>query len=542
MPVINLPNIGKIGLIKDMPAMSLPLGAFTRAENVRFTGRGITRAGAWNKVIDSNAADPTRKLLRHITPDDVEELYEFKERGAVFFTTGDSWEDATASGHINVSGDATATSTSLALLPYFAADNYPVIGRPYGPATRMQRIMDGTPHEDSTWRVVRSHKDRLFVFNETTVGNVNPQRAQWSAPVGNRELATDWDTGSPSSTAGWSDLVGFRGEILDAYPLGEFMYVYGTQGVSRMWESGDEFIFNNSPVLSEDGILGTHCVVPVSEYGHFVVGRNQIYIFDGQQAHPIALNRVEDEFRRTLDTTKLDAVFVYPDYQKGEIWVCYPSMDTFESYFQPDDKTNRALVWDFKNNLWHFRDIPNLVDMVTWSVLDAPLAWSDMDDDEWGSTPGTWGGSSGTYTQLPAAYCKEFTGPQGTAEAAIIRFDHNAKPGNAYTCPESVIERAALDFKEAGFQPWTTKHLRRASFEMQSDGSTDEVVNVGFGARLHHQGPWTSDLFNEYDPQSQSWVNTRLMGQQIGYRVVVEGTSNMNLTGVHLQVEEVAQR
>jgi hypothetical protein len=309
-----------------------------------------------------------------------------------------------------------------------------------------------------------------------------------------------------------------------------------------MWESGDQFIFANAPVMAEDGILGTHCVVPVSEYGHFVVGRNQIYIFDGQQAHPIALNRVEDEFRRTLDDTKLDAVFVYPDYQQGEILVCYPSTDTAESYFQTKDKANRALVWDYKHNVWSFRDIPNLVDMVTWAVLDDPITWADMDSQGWGSASGSWASSSGTYTQLPAAAVKEFNGPDGTANAAIVRFDHNAKPSAPYSAPESTIERAALDFKEAGMQPWTTKHLRRASFLLEAASDSDDNVTVGFGAREYHQGNWTYDIHNEYDPTKQTWVNTRLMGQALGYQVIAKNNAHLNLTGVVLEVEEIAGR
>lgn len=542
MPAIPIPNLGKVGLIKDLPPAAVPMGGLTRAENIRYTGQGLTRSGAWLPLVPTSDTDHTRKLLRHILPTDVEELYDFKERGAIYRTVGDTWEDVKPADHVDVTGDSVATSASLALLPYFTAENYPVVGRAFGPDTKFTKVMAGTPHENSTWRIVRAHKDRLFVFNETTVGNVHPQRAQWSAPVGNRELATEWDTGSLDSTSGWADMVGFRGEILDAYPLGEYMYVYGAQGVSRMWESGDDYIFNNAPVISEDGILGTHCVVPVSEFGHFVVGRNQIYIFDGQQAHPIALNRVEDEFRRTLDDTKLEAVFVYPDYKQGEIWLCYPSTDTAEAYFPLNSGANRALVWDYKHDAWSFRDLPNVVDMVTWAVLDNPLAWEDMTSQEWGAASGSWAGSAGTFTQLPAAATKVFTGPDGSVSASILRHDHTAKPTAPYNATESLIARDGLDFKEVGMLPWTTKHLRRGSFLLEADASAGENVMVGFSTRVHHQGDVTTHADIEYDPVTMTWVNTRLMGQSFGYTIEVEGNAHLNLTGIILEVEEIAQR
>jgi hypothetical protein len=546
MPVLPITGLGATGLIKDVPETGVQLGGLTRAENIRFKGTSITRAGAWNNApVDCGHNDGIfgQKLLRHMIPGGSEELYVITNTRQIFITDGATKSEVSVVGHSPISGEAAVTSTSLALLPYFSAENYPLVGKEWGPAEVFQPAMAGSPHEDSTWRVVRAHKDRLFVFNETTTGNEHRQRAQWSGPVGDRQLATDWETGSLSSTAGWVDLVGFRGEILDAYPLGEFMYVYGAYGISRMWESGDEFIFGNAPVFSEDGLLATHCIVPVSEYGHFVVGRNRIYIFDGQQAHPIAVNRVEDEFRRTLDTNKQHLMFVYPDYQNSEVWVCYPSNDTAESYFKPGTTShcNRALVWNYRHNAWSFRDIPNLVDMMSYAMPMGILTWDDTTE-QWTTFGGTWASTGGLTVTLPTALTKKFTAPGGVCETSVLRFDPKAYPTTKWNDPFSVIERRGIIGRELGFKAHTTKMLHRITLDISADVADGANLGLGAFSRLHNQGAETFSGNVPYDPTAQSWVNFRLSGQQLGYKVFAGYEASMDLSQVDLEIEQIAER
>jgi len=398
----------------------------------------------------------------------------------------------------------------------------------------------------ATWRVIRSHKDRLFVLNETTTGAANPQRVQWSGPVGNEELATDWDTASPASTSGWLDLVGFSGPILDAQPLGEFLYIYGSEGISRLWESGDEFVFNNNPVMSQDGVLSTGCVVPISGYGHFVVGRDSIYIFDGQQATPVAHNRVEKFFRSRLNTTLLDRVFAYADHANYEVWVCYPANGTQTDYntryFGQLDYATEALVWDYRHNVWSFRDIPNLRDMVTWSVSADYLRWEDMTAEAWAATNGTWVGASGSYISLPTGYSQSFTYGGTTRQSAIVRFDAFSPPTNAYNNPVSELIRYDLNLESIGINPWYTKLLRRFNMGFDTGGLEGEPITVIWGSRRNRQGPFGPAFGGPYDAYSDNWLNTRMMGQAFAYIIRVSGETPMRLSSMYLDIDQVADR
>jgi hypothetical protein len=310
-----------------------------------------------------------------------------------------------------------------------------------------------------------------------------------------------------------------------------------------MWESGDEFIFGNAPVFSEDGLLATHCVVPISEYGHFVVGRNSIYIFDGQQAHPIATNRVEDEFRRTLNTAKQDRMFVYPDYQNNEVWICYPSVDTVESYFSPSATTycNRALVWNYRHNAWSFRDIPNLADMMAYAMPTGVLQW-DETTEQWTTASGTWAQAAGLTNTLPTAIAKGFTAPEGVCNTSLVRFDADAYPTTKWNSPESLIERTGLTLQEMGFRPWTAKLLSRMAPKLFATGSSGSSVLVRAAVRQYMQGPWTISDQVVYDPAVNPWVNFRLIGQQIAYNITVSGETQMDLSQIDLEVEEIAER
>jgi hypothetical protein len=479
-----------------------------------------------------------------MVPDEIEELYLCTDSRFIYFSDGSVIEDVSPTGHTAISGGAGVTCTSLALVPYFASQNMPVLGKPRGPDTVFEPVMAGSPHEDSTWLVIRSHKDRLFCFNGFQGTSEYPQRVQWSGPVGSGDMATDWATGDPASTAGWTDLSGFQGEILDAYPLGEFMYVYGAYGVSRLWESGDQFVFANAPVLAEDGVLNTHCVIPISEYGHFVVGRHTIYLFDGHQKHDIAIDRVEQEFRRTLDTDNLDKLFVYPDYRLNEVWICYPSADS-SVYFSGNTHANRALVWNYKHNTWAFRDLPNVADMVTLGVSEGIESWDDVTTPptSWAGDAGTWSSAQGGTKTFPVAIQRSFLIASGSpVDPHLLKFDELANPDREWNNPVSVIGRDGMTLVPMGSDPWLVHHLHKANIQATTPGATDADLRLDFGARITEESPWVVSGPLMYRPTQQNWVNMRLSGTQFQWRITASGSATMELGALSLVVDPMAQR
>ncbi|MBO8085917.1 MAG: hypothetical protein J7D61_07745 [Marichromatium sp.] len=550
MPVVPITNLGQAGLIRDVPETALPINGLTEAENIRSNGTSISRAGAFVPVESGMHAGGTtagvvEAIHRHMAPQEVQDVYLCTDTRHIYRYTGTQFEDVSPDGHIPVSGAAPITATSLALLPYFASANIPVLGRAAESGSRFTPVMAGSAHAGTKWRVVRAHKDRLFVLNGSDDNGEYPQRVMWSGPTMSGALATDWETASLESTAGFVDLSGFAGEILDCHPMGEFLYVYGAYGVSRLWESGDQFIFGNAPVLSEDGLLATRCVAPLSEYGHFVVGRNSIYLFDGHQRHAIASDRVEQEFRRTLDTERLSRMFVFPDYRKKEVWICYPSRDT-RAWFSGDDVqyANRALVWDYSHNTWSFRDLPNVADMATVAVQGAVDTWDTVTTPatRWSGESGTWSSATGVSHTLPLAAIRPCTGPEGAVPEMLAQFDDAAYPEGPWNCPTSSIGRTGITLAELGLTRWGQKAISRVSLGATTYGQEGQELRVSVGMRDHQQGAWHWERDIPYRPAEQSWANVRLQGKQLGYRIAAAGVATMDLTQIDLEIQEIAQR
>jgi hypothetical protein len=236
-------------------------------------------------------------------------------------------------------------------------------------------------------------------------------------------------------------------------------------------------------------------------------------------------------------------MFVYPDYQNNEVWICYPSVDTAESYFSPEATThcNRALVWNYRHNAWSFRDIPNLADMIAYAMPMGTLQW-DETTETWVTASGTWAQTAGLTDTLPTAIVAAFTAPGGALPHELVRFDPYGLPTTNWNNPESLIERSGLTMWELGFRPWTAKLLSRMAPKLFATGSGGSPVLVWAGVRQYTQGPWTISDQVVYDPAVNPWVNFRLIGQQIAYNITVSGETQMDLSQIDLEVEEIAER
>lgn len=554
MPIITLNQLGSVGLITDIPDSMVPPNGLTVAENVRFMDGGISRSGAYSPLpVDlSNLNGTAVKVLRVTTSNNQDVLYLCTTQMAQYSTDGYQTTDLTPSGGLIGGAVDKPSGAIVGQRPYFSSAVMPVRGLG---ASDFEYVMVGSPHEGSTWKVIRAYRDRLFCFNGTQSASNYPQRMQWSGPTATGDLATDWETGDPASTAGWADLSGFQGEIVDAQPLGEHLYVYGTTSVSRVWESGDQFVFNNTPVLSDDGAIAPNCVGVLSEYGHFVVGRKSIYLFDGHQKHDIAKDRVELEFRRTLDTDRLDSVLVYVDHRLNEVWVVYPTSAT-DVYFTGTARANRALVWNYRLNAWSFRDVPNVSDMVpfawtaqaeTWDGDSTPVPWSESFN-SWDAELNT------TPVEYQIALGGSIANEYGSQQISLYRFDEQGIPINAvYNNPVSEVARSNLTATNMQASGWDMHMLRRAHFVFHSDMGGSDGAHVALGARMNPLDGWTDigtiDSLNNtgirytpYGTDRHNWINTRLIGNAFRWGAGAPLGADFQLSTVQFDIDPVAGR
>jgi hypothetical protein len=123
-----------------------------------------------------------------------------------------------------------------------------------------------------------------------------------------------------------------------------------------------------------------------------------------------------------------------------------------------------------------------------------------------------------------------------------LHFNDGAYPGgNNYNNPSSFVSRSSIDFTQVGLSPWTQKQWNRISIAGHN-GGTSGTYSVAFRAYEHYQGDVTISDYQTYNPSTQTWLNSRMQGQLLGYTIVATGTNPLNLTGITLDVDEIAQR
>tara|TARA_E500000331_G_scaffold7131_1_gene6938 strand:- start:1649 stop:5203 length:3555 start_codon:yes stop_codon:yes gene_type:complete len=141
--------------------------------------------------------------------------------------------------------------------------------------------------------------------------------------------------------------------IKDMKPLQGGMYIYATDSIHVMRLTGNV----NAPVsfgsiTDEYGCLTNGGVI---EYDgkHFIIGRNDIYVFAGNPGdiQSLADQRVRRYFFDNLNPTYEQQLFTLLNHRQNEIWICYPTLASLAG------ESDEALIWNYRDNTWTLRDL-----------------------------------------------------------------------------------------------------------------------------------------------------------------------------------------
>jgi len=148
---------------------------------------------------------------------------------------------------------------------------------------------------------------------------------------------------------------------------------------------GGQSIFGFRQLFSDAGILGRHCVKDFDNK-HFVVSIDDVFVHDGQTKQSIVDSQIRDELFNSIHPDYKTRAFVVADREKNEMWICFTSNTNDTDAF-----ADTAFVWNWRNNSWSKRDLPN-VSYVGWGIVEyvSTTDWTesgnwDTDNDAWDS-------------------------------------------------------------------------------------------------------------------------------------------------------------
>ena len=357
----------------------------------------------------------------------------------------------------------------------------------------------------------------------------SPYTVRWSDEFDPTTVPASYDITSTTNLAGENVLGGRLGKLIDSLPLAGNNIIYAERGAYSMAYIGAPLVFAFRELFDDGGIINRGAVC-VFDNRHFVVGRDDIYIHDGSSKQPVATKRVKDTFFSSVADAR--SVFVVHEPSTNEIWVGYADKNAANA-----ETANKAMVWNYANDAWTFRDLPNVRSMCVGPAIGGGgsgtgATWDDLNV-EWDSWSLLWT-DLGADTQ--ARNTRLFSANYGASKIHA----HNETFGAAAVAYTSFVETTKIDLDQVLQRPTErVLQIKRILPQIKGNGT----VTFKVGSSTSPQGPVTWKTTKEYDVETDYKVDTRVSGRYLALRIESSSVAGYwQLGGFDLDVEEVAER
>lgn len=524
--MLRIENVGLRGINSDTSPDLLPPEAWTSGQNVRFVNDRVEKIDGHVGVLGTPSVPPHWLLP---WPSLGGYYWIYPSTTTIYRVTN------TGTTHTNVtrlSGNYAAGSR-----PIWSGGilgGIPILNNNGGADPPQQwdstanRFKDLDNWPASTYcRILRVYREFLVALDVTTSGIRDPYRVKWSHPADPNTVPVSWDENDDTKNAGSVSLASTSGGVLDCLPLGDTNIIYKEDAIWGMQFIGGSFIFRFYEILLSQGILAPRCVKEFFRR-HFVVGSNDIVLFDGQRAESIISGRLRRWFfNRSLSGANKLYTFVLPNFPRREMWVCF--VEEGSTY------VNKALVWNWEDNVWGIRDLPDVTHIGYGSAItEGSLSFDGSVGTTFNNDLGAYGQSDLNPTEFKLLFASALNNKFYQGDLTY-NFD-----GAGYT---TYVERLGLTVagQDAGGNPrsdsTTIKLLRGVYPRITADPGVTVDVYVGAQSRLDEpmawQGPYT------FNPQTDTKVNCLVNGKYLGIRFASASSGAWALSGYTLDIEPV---
>jgi hypothetical protein len=193
--------------------------------------------------------------------------------------------------------------------------------------------------------VVVSMPNFLFLFNTTDQAGANLVTDRWWCSSINNPLGS-W-TPSVTTQATNGRLIGNGGAITAALPLGDRIVAYKETSIFVGTYVGSPEVWRWEQIPGEIGTRSINGVVDVGG-AHFIVGRDNIWLFDGTR--PVAIGR------GTVRDTLFKELAIYPGYGTKPLITYEPV--TRQVFFRLHEDTSQTYCYDVETQ--RFSPLPSL--------------------------------------------------------------------------------------------------------------------------------------------------------------------------------------
>ena len=532
MTLVPIENVGEKGIVKDINAWSLPPNWFTDGNNVRAEHGAIQKSPGYLEVMSSCPIDPY-----YITNLQIGGSNYWIVGGLtkIYVHNGSAWTDITrSSGDYSATAAENWTSTVLGgiLIMTNGYDDPQFWALSSGVPSTGTRMADLTNWPASTeCNSIRAYRSFLIALNVKKSSVPYTRLVKWSSQAATQTVPGSWDETSATVDTGEISLDDSRGAIMDGLPLGDNFFIYKEDSVYAMSFVGTPFIFAFKQVSPSVGALAKNCIAEF-DGGHFIFGNGDLYINNGQRIQSILPHRMRDDLFNNINGDEVSKSFVVADYNNTEMWACYVSATNAVSA-----QCDKALVWNWTNNTFTERDLPNL-GMIGYGTEGDPLApgsWS-VATTTWATDTLNWNQSATTSFFNQAGKTLVFASPTDTK-----LYRHGSGNKEDTSNMTSYIERTGLTIDESGqSNPAMVKRVTAIYPKMSV--SSSNTVNVYVGHQMSTEEAITWEGPTTFNPDTQSKVSFRVTGKYIGVKFESTSDATWRLDGYALDIKNAGAR
>lgn len=545
MAIVPVRNLGQIGIVPDANPFDLPPNAWSSGSNVRFANGRVQRAPVFRKIfteaLESSGAYPVHALGLPSTASYDQIILAYND-GTLASWQSEAWDEVSPSTDYNKNDDPRPwTSTVLQNVVYLnRPDRVPVAMRPTDASfSNLQNWPT-----DWTCGAIRTFNDFLFAINLQQGATERPMAVAWSDIPMYGEVPGTWDVGDLTALAGDNVLGDATSPLIDGLQLRDYFILYAADQVWRVDFIGGSSLFAWRRLFNDGGILNQNCVVEV-DGKHYVFGRNDIYVHDGNTKQSLVNGRCKDYIFHNLNHRESHVSFVIHDPVAKEILFCYKSGDA-DVVWADTAYCNKAAAFNYIDNTWSFRDLPN-VPSGTLATIETVLTYDSPKAQEL-----TYRTIGGTYYDQEDGLDRHLVllgapDPDRWSEARL----YGCEPANkgsklALEIPEDVtppafVERLGIDLDESQTPITTYKVCTRVYPQISLTGHEDGVL-FRTGGHLYSAAPVEWGPEQRFDPATQYKLDVRRGGRYLALRITQEEPFDFDLSGYDADIKITGHR
>jgi len=533
MPTIPLQNLGIKGLNTDVPPQALSPENFSEGLNMRPSDGSLQGVKRFSTTFDTNTTGSTARNVYAVT--------QWTPVGSSSFNLAYLYESSTGVVSFQVSQDilnpisSSSTVTAVTNLSpngrfgfdFFTFNGVIIVNDGINQPIRISNngteaapnyqalflsnwfsgLGDGSAQEAVvanrvTAQKLAAYNNRLVALNLSGAylsnENLGNSSLAWSTPITdiNTLNGITWRFSSTNS-AGDDILTETPGQLLGAKQLGSYLIVYKDDSVYRYQDTGDPLYLSSEMLFEDDGLYSPDCFEDIGDGRHFVLGNYGIYLHDGgPNKLDISKSRIQKDIYDTVNPAHRDRTFTFLNSRDKEVWVCYSAVGNSGT------GTNFAYVYNYKEDTWHKRSLPNLK----------------------GITEGEINGELYTY---------------GFSDQGLFLLTGSMESGGYARFLKQDLGNPHVTKNINAVYPMSVRAFNTTAIAANSLNATvvDSELNKSYSSR-------DARYTRTFDPDSNSGYKKdyRLNGRYFNVEISMAGDVNPEITGLDLEVKPSGQR